>query len=128
MDRQCLVPKDGRLADIGGNCWSMHEAPPNYVHMIASINAANIWMMRRLVDYQAKLGHLKRAVGLRAQADALVPELLKLYNPKTGSWNVVYPDGRQFDSRNIYDYLTVGTTIREDLYLSQHQNRNDGFR
>ena len=115
MDWQRLVPMDGKLADIGGNCWNMLEAPPNYVHTVASINAANIWMMRRLADYQTQLGHLKRAADLRAQADALVPELLKLYNPKTGSWNVLYPDGRQIDSRHIYDYLTVGTTICEDL-------------
>jgi hypothetical protein len=115
MDWQRLVPKDGKLADIGGNSWNMLEAPPNYVHTVASINAANIWMMRRLAHYQAQLGHLKRADDLRSQADALVPELLKLYNPKTGSWNVLYPDGRQIDSRHIYDYLTVGTTISEDL-------------
>ena len=118
MDWQRLVPKDGKLADIGGNCWNMLEAPPNYVHTVASINAANIWMMRRLADYHTQLGHLKRAADLRAQADALVPELLKLYNPKTGSWNVLYPDGRQIDSRHIYDYLTVGTTISEDLNSS----------
>ena len=114
-DWKRLVPKDGKLADIGGNCWNMLEAPPNYVHTVASINAAEIWMIRRLAEYHAQLGHAKRATALRAEADSLVPELLKLYNPQTGSWNVLYPGGRQIDSRHIYDYLTVGTTISEDL-------------
>lgn len=115
MDWQRLVPPNRKLADIGGNCWNMLEAPPNYVHTVASINAANLWMMRRLADYQTHAGNITRAKELRAQADALVPELLKLYNPKTGSWNVLYPDGKQIDSRHVYDYLTVGTTISEDL-------------
>ncbi|HEV2692553.1 MAG TPA: hypothetical protein VG347_06615 [Verrucomicrobiae bacterium] len=115
MDWQRLVPQNGKLADIGGNCWNMLEAPPNYIHTVASINAANLWMMRRMAEYHEKLKHLKRAGDLRARADALVPELLKLYNKKTGSWNVLYPDGRQIDSRHIYDYLTVGTTISGDL-------------
>jgi len=114
-DWQRLVPPGGRLADIGGNSWNMLEAPPNYVHTVASLNAANIWMLRTLAGYQARAGHLQRAAELRAQANALVPELLKLYNPQTGSWNVLYPDGRQIDSRHVYDYLTVGTTISEDL-------------
>jgi len=118
MDWQRLVPTNHKLADIGGNCWNMLEAPPNYIHTVASINAANIWMMRRLALYQAQLGHFKRAAELRNQAGALVPALLKLYNPKTGSWNALYPDGQQIDSRHIYDYLTVGTTISEDLNSS----------
>ncbi len=115
MDWQRLVPTNGKLADIGGNCWNMLEAPPNYIHTVASINAANIWMMRRLAEYQSVLKHFKRAQDLRTQANALVPELLKLYNPKTGSWNVLFPGGRQIDSRHVYDYLTVGTTISEDI-------------
>ena len=115
MDWKRLVPTNGTLADIGGNSWNMLEAPPNYVHTVASLNAENIWMMRRLADYQTRQGNLKRASELRAGANSLVPEVLKLYNPKTGSWNVLYPDGRQIDSRHIYDYLTVGTTISEDL-------------
>jgi hypothetical protein len=115
MDWKRLVPADGKLADIGGNSWNMLEAPPNYVHTVASLNAANIWMMRRLADYQTQAGNLVRAHELRHEADALVPEVLKLYNPETGSWNVLYPDGRQIDSRHIYDYLTVGTTISDDL-------------
>jgi hypothetical protein len=115
MDWQRLVPPGGKLADIGGNSWNMLEAPPNYVHTVASLNAANIWMMRRLADYQAYLGHFVRATELDREANALVPEVLKLYNPATGSWNVLYPDGRQIDSRHVYDFLTVGTTISEDL-------------
>jgi len=115
MDWKRLVPEQGRLADIGGNSWNMLEAPPNYIHTVASLNAANVWMMRRLADYQTRQGNLKRAADLRAEANALLPELLKLYNPTTGSWNVLYPDGRQVDSRHSYDYLTVGTTISEDL-------------
>lgn len=125
MDWQRLVPPNGRLADIGGNCWNMLEAPPKYVHTVASINAANIWMMRRLADYQTRAGNITRAKELRAQADALVPELLKLYNPKTGSWNVLYPDGKQIDSRHVYDYLTVGTTISGDLSPEMKQGMMD---
>ncbi len=115
MDWKRLVPKDERLADIGGNSWNMLEAPPNYVHTVASLNAANIWMMRRQADYQAQFGDPNRAADLRSEANVLVPEVLKLYNPKTGSWNVRYPGGQQIDSRHVYDYLTVGTTISDDL-------------
>ena len=115
MDWKRLVPANGKLADIGGYSWNMLEAPPNYVHTVASLNAANIWMMRRLADYQEHAGNVVRARELRHEAGAVVPEVLKLYNPETGSWNVLYPDGRQIDSRHIYDYLTVGTTISGDL-------------
>lgn len=115
MDWQRLVPPGGRLADIGGNCWNMLEAPPNYIHTVASLNAANVWMLRRLAEYEARFGDPRKPAELRATAAALLPDLLKLYNPQTGSWNVLYPDGRQIDSRHIYDYLTVGTTISGDL-------------
>lgn len=115
LDWKRLVPKNGKLMDIGPNPWNMLEAPPDYIHGVASLNAANIWMMRRLAEYHEKLGNLPRANELRAEADALVPEVLKLYNPSTGSWNVLYPGGKQIDSRHIYDYLTIGTTIPNDL-------------
>jgi hypothetical protein len=115
MDWKRLVPMNGKLADIGGNSWNMLEAPPDYIHTVASLNAANIWMMRRLADYESRRGNAARAAELRNEAAAQLPELLKLYNPKTGSWNVLYPDGRQIDSRHVYDFLTVGTTISDDL-------------
>jgi len=115
MDWKRLVPKDGKLADFGGHSWDMLEAPPNYVHTVASLNAANIWMMRRLAEYQTRCGNSERAAQLRAAADALVPEVLKLYHPATGSWDVEFPGGKRIDSRHVYDYLTVGTTISDDL-------------
>jgi hypothetical protein len=115
LDWKTLVPTGAKLMDIGGDPWNLLEAPPNYVHTVASLNAANIWMMRRLADYQSQVGNPARAAELRAEANALVPELLKLYNPNTGSWFVLFPDGRKIDSRHIYDYLTVGTCISDDL-------------
>lgn len=114
-DWQRLVPAGATLADIGGNSWNMLEAPPNYVHTVASLNAANVWMMRRLADYQEAAGNGRRAGELRQQAGALVPGVLRLYQPGTGSWNVEYPGGKIIDSRHVYDYLTVGTTISGDL-------------
>ena len=115
MDWKRLVPGNGKLADIGTNSWNMLEAPPDYIHTVASLNAANIWMLRRLADNEARRGKAARAAELRSEAAAQLPALLKLYNPKTGSWNVQYPDGRQIDSRHVYDFLTVGTTISDDL-------------
>ena len=115
LDWKTLVPSGAKLMDIGGDPWNLLEAPPNYVHTVASLNAANIWMMRQLADYQSRYGNPARAADLRAEANALVPELLKLYNPDTGSWFVLFPDGTKIDSRHVYDYLTVGTCISDDL-------------
>ena len=114
-DWRRLVPKGGNLADIGPNCWNMLEAPPNYIHGVASINAQSVWMMRRLAEYETLAGDASKSPPLISSAKELVAKLLKLYNPATGSWNVLYPDGKQIDSRHIYDYLTIGNTISDDL-------------
>jgi hypothetical protein len=115
LDWKRLVKPGGKLADIGGECWNMLEAPPDYKHVVASLNAANVWMMRKLADYYQHAGNSKKAAELIEEADSLIPEILALYNKNTGSWSVMYPDGKKIDSRHSYDFLTVGNSISQDL-------------
>ena len=109
------VPVGGQLEDYGPNSWALLEAPPDYKHAVASFNAANVWIMRQVAEYDDRAGDAARAAALRREADHLLPAVLGLYDAHTGSWSAQYPDGRRIDSRHSYDFLTVGTCISHDL-------------
>ena len=70
-----LVRPGRTLADYGGAA-NLLECVPTYIHEVASFNAANIWMMRRVAEIQEAQGNKMRAAELRADAEHLLPAVL----------------------------------------------------
>jgi hypothetical protein len=71
------------LADYG-EIDNLLECVSSYTHEVASLNAANVWAMRVAADATDLSGDADGAQTLRAEAAALVPEVLDLYEPGSG--------------------------------------------
>jgi hypothetical protein len=112
--RQRVDPQSG-LADYGPDPWSFFECVPDYKHMVASYNAANVWMMRVAAQYHDRAGNSVRANELRQLSRELLPRVLALYRAGDGTWDVLHPDGQRIESRHSYDFFTVGQCIGDDL-------------
>ena len=111
---QSLVQPGQILADYGGAS-NLLECVPTYIHEVASFNAANVWMMRRVAEIQAAEGNQARADELRTSADKLLPAVLSLYVPGQGVWDALYPDGKRVQIRHVFDFATIGLTIPNEL-------------
>jgi hypothetical protein len=115
------VQVDG-LADYGTETHLL-ECVPTYIHKVASLNAANAWMMRGSATIAEGRGEVDRAAELRALADnvsALVRT--KLYVPgdtNGGVWLAEQPDGSKVAVRHVIDFISVGTTLADDLSSAQ---------
>lgn len=109
-----LVRPGSPLADYGG-AENLLECVPTYVHAVPSLNAANVWMLRRVARYRELAGDVARAVELRASADALLPAVLELYLPGQGVWCSRHRDGQRVEMRHVYDFATIGATLDADL-------------
>ena len=64
-----LSPKDG-LADYGEN-GNLLECAPAYIHRVPSMNAANVYMVRRVAQYLNAAGEKARAADLRGKPTRL---------------------------------------------------------
>jgi hypothetical protein len=102
------------LADYGG-IDNLLECVSSYVHEVASLNAANVWCLRRAADVAESRGRGDDAAGLRAEADDLARLVLARYVPGAGIFHTGMPDGSLVQTRHCYDFATVGTTIATDL-------------
>jgi hypothetical protein len=111
---QSLVKPGRTLADYGSAA-NLLECVPTYVHEVASFNAANVWMMRRVAEIQEAQGNNARAEELRADANQLLPSVLSLYEPGQGVWDAQDEDGGKVQIRHVFDFATIGLTIPNDL-------------
>jgi hypothetical protein len=102
------------MADYGGR-WNLLECVPTYTHVVASLNAANVWMMRQTAELHEAVGDKNRAAPLRQQADRLAREVLKLYVPGAGYWNTIHPNGERIPVRHCIDFFTVTYCMESDL-------------
>ncbi len=102
------------LADYGG-IDNLLECVSSYTHEVASLNAANVWCLRTAAEVAALTGDEALAASLRADASALVGDVLGLYDPGTGHFVARQPDGSRLPVRHCYDFNVVGTTIAGDL-------------
>ncbi|MCL5021276.1 MAG: hypothetical protein M1339_06415 [Bacteroidetes bacterium] len=109
-----LVRPGHTLADYG-DASNLLECVPTYTHEVASLNAANVWMMRRVAAIQEAMGNSKRAEELSSMADRLLPAVLKMYVPGKGYWDCVQPDGKRVSVREVFDFTTTALTITKDL-------------
>jgi mannosylglycerate hydrolase MGH1-like protein len=106
--------KGSALADYG-EIDNLLECVSSYTHEVASLNAANVWAMRVAADVADLAGDAAEAQELRAEAAALVPEVLDLYEPGSGFFAARRPDGSRLPVRHCYDFTIVGTTIADDV-------------
>ena len=109
-----LVAPNAVLADYG-RADNLLECAPTYINQVPSLNAANVWMMRRMAEVHDHLGDTARASQYRADAAKLEKEVLKLYIPGEGVWNCRHSDGKTVQLRHCYDYITVGESLTDDL-------------
>lgn len=106
------------LADYGDRN-SLLEAVGTYEHEVASLNAANVWILRetaRLLDTSGEAGE---AESLRAEAQALVPRIQTLYARGKGYWNCRHPDGALVPVRHVWDFVHTLNFLHEDLPQGQ---------
>ncbi|MFK4791002.1 hypothetical protein [Microbacterium sp. ZW T5_56] len=115
------------LADYG-EIDNLLECVSSYTHEVASLNAANVWSMRAAADLLDLHGDTTASAELRAQADALVPEVTGRYVPGTGVFAAGQPDGTLLPVRHCYDFSIVGTTIAADLAPDVRAEMVDFFR
>ena len=115
------VLADG-LADYGTETHLL-ECVPTYIHKVASLNAANAWMMRGSATIAEGRGEKARAAELRALANnvsALVRT--KLYVPgdtSGGFWYAEQPDGNKVPVRHVIDFISIATALADDLSTMQ---------
>ncbi len=102
------------LADYGDRN-SLLEAVGTYEHEVASLNAANVWILRETADLLTHRGDQAGAAALREEAAALVPQTMSLYAPGAGHWHCRQPDGARVPVRHIWDFIHTLNFLHEDL-------------
>lgn len=102
------------LADYGDRN-SLLEAVGTYTHEVASLNAANVWILRESAALLEHLGQAAEAAALRAEASALVPRVQSLYAAGTGYWHCRQPDGTLVPVRHVWDFTHTLNFLHADL-------------
>lgn len=102
------------LADYGDRN-SLLEAVGSYTHEVASVNAANVWMMREVAALMEHLRDTESAATLRDEAAAFVPRVQKLYVSGAGYWCCRQPDGEMIPVRHIWDVIHTLNFLAGDM-------------
>ena len=106
--------RDGSLVDYGA-ARHLLECVPTYEHGVASLNDANAWMCRRLVDVlDGRLPQEEREK-LGQDAAAISSAVLGRLLMEDGSFACLYPDGRLQSVAHCYDFAVVSAALEEDL-------------
>lgn len=121
---QSLVQPGQVLADYG-EADNLLEAVPTYIHQVPSLNAANVWMMRRTAELHDRIGNALRARQLRELAAELAVEVLQLYIEGQGVWSCRQPNGTAVTVRHVYDYATIGEFMSEELTTTVRAEMQD---
>lgn len=121
---ESLVKPGQTLADYGGKA-NLLECVPTYINEVASFNAANVWMMRRVAEIEEAEGNTARANELRAKANRLLRAVLALYEPGQGVWDALHNDGSRVQVRHVFDFATIGLTIPDDLTPKMRSEMTD---
>jgi hypothetical protein len=102
------------LANYGGP-GNLLECSPSYIQGVPSLNAANVYMLRKTAKYEDESGNADKARALRLKADRLLPFVMSLYEPGQGVWNALDTTGKKVPIRHCYDYITIGQALEGDL-------------
>jgi hypothetical protein len=106
------------LADYGDRN-SLLEAVGTYTHEVASLNAANVWVLRETAALLEHLGERAEATAFRTEAAALVPRVRELYAAGTGYWHCRQPDGSLVPVRHVWDFIHTLNFLHADLPETQ---------
>ena len=123
-DWETLPKGPGGLVSYGNN-GKLLETAPLYVECVASVNAQNVWMMRKAADWEEFKGDGAKAGELRKKARAFLPVVLSLYNNGTGAWNARRVDGAVVPVRHCFDYIYVANALADDLTAAQKLGMNN---
>ena len=102
------------LANYGGPD-NLLECSPSYIQGVPSLNAANVFMLRKVAGYYEKCGNINRANALLTKAKKLLTYVMSLYQPGQGVWNALDTNGKRVPIRHCYDYITIGQALEKDL-------------
>ncbi|WP_133995703.1 glycosyl hydrolase family 95 catalytic domain-containing protein [Dinghuibacter silviterrae] len=108
------LKKGDALADYGGP-ENLLECSPSYIEGVASLNAADVYMLRRTAHYYKISGNGVRAADLMAKAGRLLPAVLSLYDAGQGVWDALDSAGHKVPVRHCYDYIVTGQALENDL-------------
>ncbi len=114
------------LANYGG-VGNLLECVSTYINEVASLNAANVWMLRRVAEVARYLGDELAASWYDAEAAVLLTDLGQLYAEGAGHWFARQPDGTKVAVRHCYDFSTVAATVGDDLTDLQRSEMVDFF-
>jgi hypothetical protein len=106
------------LADFGDRN-SLLEAVGTYEHEVASLNAANVWMLREVSQLVGGyLGSPLSAEEFRAEADRMVRAVQQLYVPG-GHWACRQRDGTLVPVKHVWDFIHTLNFLAADLSPEQ---------
>lgn len=120
-----LDPATG-LADYGDRN-SLLEAVGSYEHQVASLNAANVWILREVAGFLEEDGDPETAADYRRRAGIQAERTLALFNSRTGSWDALRPDGSRVEVRHIWDWIHTLNLMGDALSTEQQQALYDTF-
>ncbi len=106
------------LADYGDRN-SLLEAVGTYEHEVASLNAANVWILRETAALLDWRGLAEEASRLRQEATALVSRVQSLYVAGAGYWHCRQPDGELVPVRHAWDFIHTLNFLHADLTAAQ---------
>lgn len=112
------LTRSSGLADYGDRN-SLLEAVGTYTHEVASLNAANVWILRETALLLDHLGENNEAAALRTEAAVLIPKIQQLYVAGAGYWHCRQPDGSLIPVRHIWDFIHTLNFLHADLPRAQ---------
>ncbi|MEZ5145340.1 MAG: hypothetical protein R2726_22935 [Acidimicrobiales bacterium] len=111
---RALLTRENGLADYG-TIDNLLECVPTYTHEVASLNAANVWMMRALAGWLDRTERPIEADALRTDADSLATRVLDRYVAGEGVWVAVDRDGSRRTVRHCYDFISTAAFMADRL-------------
>lgn len=100
------------------------ECAPAYIHCVPSLNAQDVWMMRRAAEWHMLHSEAARAKELQDKAAAFLPAVLGLYKSGAGVWNAYHTNGALVELRHCVDYIYCGNALESDLAATQKTEMN----
>jgi hypothetical protein len=100
------------------------ECAPAYIHCVPSLNAQDVWMMRRAAEWHMLHGETARAKELQDKAAAFLPAVLGLYKNGEGVWNAYHTNGSLVELRHCVDFIYCGNALADDLTSKQKTEMN----
>ena len=107
----------GILADFGADPWTLLECVPNYVNVVASLNAAYAGMTRSLASLLRTLGRAEAAAAAEGEADTLARAVIGMSLP-AGRWQIRHP-GSTESIGHCLDFGLVAAHLHADLTKAQ---------